>query len=338
MSTRPTVAISMGDPTGIGPEVTLRALAHRGVRRDVRPILVGDPGVYRRAANRLESSLRLSLWSPPDPLPSRGVALHPISALRANDCRLGAPTSAGGHAAHTAILAAVALIQKDWASALVTAPICKANLAEAGVVAVGHTELLAQLAGEKTVRMMMVGPVLRVSLVTTHMALAKVPGSLSRRGILDTILVTDQALRRQFHLRRPRIGVAGLNPHAGEHGLFGDEEQRLIRPAVQTAVRRGVRAVGPLAADSLFALAAMGKFDATVCMYHDQGLGPFKTLHFADGVNFTAGLPFVRTSPDHGTAHDIARRFAADSRSMIEAIRLAGRLAARSHSARLAVR
>src|SRR5262249_20762831 len=151
----------------------------------------------------------------------------------------------------------------------------------------------------------MVGPRLRVVLATTHLALAAVPAALTRALVRDTLSIAAEALRRHFGIARPRLGIAGLNPHAGEQGLFGDEERRVIAPAVRAARRRGVDVRGPLAADSLFPAAAAGRFDAVVCMYHDQGLAPFKLLHFADGVNVTIGLPVVRTSPDHGTAHDI---------------------------------
>jgi 4-hydroxythreonine-4-phosphate dehydrogenase len=177
------------------------------------------------------------------------------------------------------------------------------------------------------VRMMMVGPRLRVILVTTHLALAKVPRALSRELVRETLQIADRALRDQFGLAHPRIGVAGLNPHAGEQGVFGDEEIRIIAPAVRAAQRRGIDARGPLAADSLFPHAYEGHVDAVVCMYHDQGLAPFKLVHFADGVNVTIGLPFVRTSPDHGTAHDIAGRGKADSSSMAAALALAAELA-----------
>jgi 4-hydroxythreonine-4-phosphate dehydrogenase len=165
-------------------------------------------------------------------------------------------------------------------------------------------------------------------LVTTHLALAAVPRRLTPATVRETIAMTARALRTQFGLPRPRIAVTGLNPHAGEHGRFGDEEARIIAPAVRAARRGGIDAIGPLAADTVFARAVDGTYDAVVCMYHDQGLGPFKLLHFADGVNVTLGLPFVRTSPDHGTAFDIAGRGQADARSMVAALRLAARLAA----------
>ncbi|OFV89294.1 MAG: 4-hydroxythreonine-4-phosphate dehydrogenase PdxA [Acidobacteria bacterium RBG_16_68_9] len=219
---------------------------------------------------------------------------------------------------------AVRLIATGVAQALVTAPICKANLVSAGAPMSGHTELLANLAGGCAVRMMMVGAQLRVSLVTTHLALAQVPAALSCQRVFETITVTQVALQTHFGLARPRIAVAGLNPHAGEAGLFGDEEKRIIAPAVRRAARRGIDVHGPVAADSVFPRAVAGAFDAVVCMYHDQVLAPFKLLHFADGVNFTAGLPFVRTSPDHGTAHDIAGRGIADPRSMAAALTVAG--------------
>lgn len=323
------LAISLGDPAGIGPEVTLKAIASRAVRSRVEPVLVGDRGVYEDAACRLE--LPLKFVEPGESVSRHPVELHATSSLAKRDRRPGLPRSeriraACGEAAYRAILGAVDLVQRGEASGLVTAPIAKAHLVAAGHDFPGHTELLAELAGGVPVRMMMAGPRLRVVLVTIHVALAEVPHRVTREAVRDTIGITADSLRRQFGLRRPRIAVAGLNPHAGESGLFGDEEQRVIRPAVRDVRRRGVDAVGPMAADGIFALAAQGQFDAVVCMYHDQGLGPFKLLHFADGVNVTLGLPFVRTSPDHGTAFDIAGRGIADERSMVAAILLAAEL------------
>jgi 4-hydroxythreonine-4-phosphate dehydrogenase len=329
----PWVAVSMGDPAGIGPEVTLRALGRPGLRAALRPILVGDLGVFEHASERLGLRVRLVPWSPPAALPRQGVPVLVVSELRRDERRPGRSIPSGGRAAHQAILAATRLVQEGFARALVTAPISKANLAAAGIRVPGHTELLAALTRSKAVRMMMVGGEMRVALATTHLALAAVPGALSRRLVRDTIGVADGALRAHFGIRRPRIGVAGLNPHAGEDGLFGDEEKRIIAPAVRDAMRRDIDARGPLAADSLFPLAVEGRFDALVCMYHDQGLAPFKALHFADGVNYTAGLPFVRTSPDHGTALDIAGRGIADPRSMTAALQLAAKLAGRRHPA-----
>ncbi|MDX2166807.1 MAG: 4-hydroxythreonine-4-phosphate dehydrogenase PdxA [Deltaproteobacteria bacterium] len=326
---RPRVAISMGDPTGIGPEVTLRALHRGGARRVLTPILVGDLGVYADTAVRLGLTARFTAWQPGAPLPRVGLPVRVIAELSAKARRPGRPTAAGGRAAYAAILEAVRLVQGGAADAVATAPINKANLAAAGLAASGHTELLAELAGGVPVRMMMAGPTLRVVLVTTHLALAAVPRAIRTAAVLDTLRIADRALRQRFGLRRPRLAVAGLNPHAGEQGLFGDEERRAIAPAVAAARRAGIDARGPLAADSAFPLALQGKFDVVICMYHDQGLAPFKLLHFADGVNVTLGLPFVRTSPDHGTAHDIAGRGIADWRSMSAALQLAAQLSRR---------
>jgi 4-hydroxythreonine-4-phosphate dehydrogenase len=265
--------------------------------------------------------------------PAEGVAVVATSALALHHRRPGEPRAASraacGHAAYAAIRGAVELVQARQAAGLVTAPISKAHLAAAGHDFPGHTELLAALCGGVPVRMMMVGTRLRVVLVTTHMALAAVPRAVDRAGVLETIVLTADALRRRFGITRPRIAVAGLNPHAGEGGLFGDEEAGAIVPAIRAAHRRRIDVAGPFAADGLFAQAAQGRYDALICMYHDQGLAPFKLVHFADGVNLTLGLPFVRTSPDHGTAFDIAGRGRADARSMAAALLLAARLAPR---------
>jgi 4-phospho-D-threonate 3-dehydrogenase / 4-phospho-D-erythronate 3-dehydrogenase len=327
------LAITMGDPAGIGPEVALKALTARDVAARVTPILVGDPAVWRDTATRLGLSLHFSALGTSAP---RGhVAVAATSKLAARRRMAGAPDSAKaqavcGDAAYRAIVEAVRLTHVGQAAGVVTAPISKAHLNAAGHDFPGHTELLASLCGGVSVRMMMVGARLRVVLATTHIAIADVPRRLSRDGILESIGVTADGLRRHFGIAAPRVAVAGLNPHAGEDGLFGDEEGRIIRPAVEAARARGIDARGPLAADGLFALAARGDYDAIVCMYHDQGLAPFKLLHFADGVNLTLGLPFVRTSPDHGTAFDIAGTGQADARSMVAAIRLAVELIGRS--------
>jgi 4-hydroxythreonine-4-phosphate dehydrogenase len=210
---------------------------------------------------------------------------------------------------------------------LVTAPISKQLLRDAGYPFEGHTELLAHVARTRRFAMMLVGGPLRVSLATIHVPLAKVPRMLSKRRIIEVIELSHDLCKR-LAIRRPKIGVAGLNPHAGEGGLLGHEEQRIIAPAVRRAVRKGIRAVGPLPADTLFHKAYHGEFDAVVAMYHDQGLAPLKMIAFDTGVNLTLGLPFVRTSPDHGTAFDIAGKGIAKPDSMIAAINLAARLAA----------
>ncbi|HUJ08484.1 MAG TPA: 4-hydroxythreonine-4-phosphate dehydrogenase PdxA [Verrucomicrobiae bacterium] len=213
-------------------------------------------------------------------------------------------------------------------AALVTAPISKQLLRDAGYRFEGHTELLAYVARRKRFAMMLVGGPLRVALATIHVPLAKVPRLLTTRRIIEVIELSHDVCRR-FGAKRPIIAVAGLNPHAGEGGLLGGEEKRIIVPAVRRATRNGIRVIGPLPADTLFHKAYQGAFDAVVAMYHDQGLAPLKMIAFDTGVNLTLGLPFVRTSPDHGTAFDIAGKGIANPASMIAAINLAARLAAR---------
>ena len=324
---RPLVAVTMGDPAGIGPEVALRAIASPAMRRRISPILVGDLGVLRETAKRLKLKVALVVRLPLDPGGSgAAVPVEGTSARHRSARRPGRPTPAGGEAAYRAILGAVELVRAGAVAAMVTAPISKANVHAAGYDVPGHTELLAQLTRARRVRMMMAAPDLRVVLATTHVAVKDLPRLLTRRLVLDTILAADDALRTRFGVRRPRLAVCGLNPHAGEGGLFGSEDQRVIRPAVAEARRRRVDALGPLPADTVFAPAIAGAYDCVVSMYHDQGLAPFKLVHFADGVNVTLGLPFVRTSPDHGTAFDIAGKGVADPSSMIAAIRLAADL------------
>jgi 4-hydroxythreonine-4-phosphate dehydrogenase len=322
------VAITMGDPAGIGPEAVLGALAAPGVRRRIEPVLVGDCGVFRDAARRLGQQLDFVPVDNGSRLPRGAVRVVETSRLAARDRAPGKPTVAGAEAAYRAVVMAARMAVEPLAG-IVTAPLSKAGVVAAGHRFRGHTELLARLSGAPRVRMMMAGPRLRVVLVTTHVPLRRVPALLSAASVADTIALANDSLRDHFGVRRPRLAVCGLNPHAGEGGLFGDEDERIIRPAVQRAHRRGIRASGPLSADSVFAQAAEGAYDAVVCMYHDQGLAPFKLLHFKDGVNVTLGLPFVRTSPDHGTAYDIAGKGKADASSMIAAIELAGRLGER---------
>jgi 4-hydroxythreonine-4-phosphate dehydrogenase len=321
----------MGDPAGIGPEVSLKAISLPAVRRAVAPLLVGDPGVWLETLRRLRLGLQFTDAARPR---DGAAAIVPTSALverwrASGKPRTAAHAAACGDAAHAAIIEAVALVRQGRAAGIVTAPISKAHLVAAGHDYPGHTELLAHLCGGVQVRMMMVGGSLRVVLVTIHMALRDVPKRLTAASIFDTIAITVAALRQRFRIRRPRIAVTGLNPHAGEDGLFGDEDIRVIAPAVRRARRRGIDAVGPLAADGVFPYAARGDYDAVIAMYHDQGLAPFKLVHFADGVNCTLGLPFVRTSPDHGTAFDIAGRDKADASSMAAALLLAAQLASR---------
>jgi 4-hydroxythreonine-4-phosphate dehydrogenase len=307
MLKKPIIAVTMGDPAGIGPEVAVRASAR--LRRRARPVWVGDPGTFQSAAKR---------YGVDEVLP-----IVAVSALSARERRPGHPTQAGADAAYRAILRAVELVQAGEADAIVTAPVSKQAIQALGIDFPGHTETIARLAADAEVRMMMAGATLRVVLVTTHVRFLDVPARITRDNVVRTAEIAGEALRRDFGIRRPRLALAGLNPHAGEGGAFGDEEIRLLRPAVEAGRARGLRLDGPHSPDTVFFRARQGEFDAVISLYHDQGLIPFKLLHFTDGVNVTLGLPFPRTSPDHGTALDIAGRGQADVSSMVSAIRLA---------------
>ena len=329
---KPIVAVTMGDPAGIGPEVILKALADPAIGRICRPLILGDPGVFDRACARREDYPKLVQWRQGQPvLPilneGEGFVLCPLSSLRPADSRPGMASKAAGDAAFRYIVVAAKLALMGLADAVATAPISKHSLISAGYNYPGHTELLAELSRTRECRMMLVGKRLRVVPVTGHIALGKVSRALSIENIQVTIELTHRSLKKFFAVERPRIAVAALNPHGGEEGIFGDEEISVIRPAVKAALKKGIDASGPFAADSLFHHAARGDYDAVVCMYHDQGLIPLKLHHFFGGVALTLGPPFVRTSVDHGTAYDIAGKGQADPSSMKEAILLAARLA-----------
>jgi 4-hydroxythreonine-4-phosphate dehydrogenase len=252
--------------------------------------------------------------------------LRPLSNLTDADIEFGRPSREAGDAVYRYIKEAVGLCLSGEASAMATAPISKEALNRAGHKYPGHTELLAELTGTGEFVMMLAGDKLRVSLVTIHEALAAVPGLVTFDRVLSTIRITNRDLHRYFK-KNPRLAVLALNPHCGEGGLFGREEECVIKPAVDAARKEGVDAVGPLSADTLFHFAADGKYDAVVCMYHDQGLIPLKMLAFGNAVNVTLNLPIVRTSVDHGTAHDIAGQGIADIGSYLVAVELASQIA-----------
>lgn len=328
---RPIVAITMGDPAGVGPEVVLKALAHSSVREACRPLVLGDINVLRRTRKGGRRFPKLISWQAGEPISSADgfVAVYSLSQLTPAEARPGRPSAACGEAAYHYIKRGAELALSGVADAIATAPINKSVLQLAGYSYPGHTELLAELTRTREVRMMLLGKRLKVILVTVHLPLMRVARELTRRRIRVTLELGHRALRKHFGIRRPRLAVAALNPHGGEEGIFGAEERDVILPAVMEATREGVCAMGPFPADSLFHRAVRGEFDAVVCMYHDQGLIPLKLLHFFDGAALTLGLPIIRTSVDHGTAYDIAGKDRADPSSMREAILLAARLAAR---------
>jgi 4-hydroxythreonine-4-phosphate dehydrogenase len=320
----PRIAISLGDPSGVGEEVTARALS--ALRGKLAPLVYGDARVLERSL----SGLGLPTVAPGSPLPARG-ALIPVTRLPRSAVRPGRPAHAAGAAQLAFLEAAFAGVQAGDADALCTAPVSKAQVARALPGFVGHTEWLEARCRVRRSVMMLAGERLRIALVTNHLAFRSLGRALTVPRIVETLVITHRALRRDLGLRRPRLALAALNPHAGEEGTFGDEEARLLGPALARARALGAPAAGPFPADSVFFRAALGEFDAVVALYHDQGLIPVKLLDAVGGdpaVNVTLGLPIVRTSPDHGVAYDIAGEGKASPASMIAALRLASRIAA----------
>jgi len=357
----PLIGITMGDPAGVGPEVILKAAGQSAISSACRLLILGDVEVMEETAKRLASpfgrfragSFKLIPWHLSEgkrqkrfsrcgvptgrfPAGTKGkqeeegkLRVLPLSTLSSQARVPGVPTPEGGEASYRYVEMGVRLMQEGSLHGLVTAPINKAMWQAAGHPYAGHTECLAALTNTAEVRMMLVGSSLRVILVTTHMALADVPGMLSVERITATILLAHAHLARFHGLPRPRLAMAALNPHAGEGGIFGDEEVQIIGPAVRAAQQQGVVIEGPFPADSLFVRAVRGAYDGVICLYHDQGLIPLKLLSWEEGVNVSIGLPIIRTSPDHGTAYDIAGQGEADPTSMAAAISLAAEMARR---------
>jgi 4-hydroxythreonine-4-phosphate dehydrogenase len=317
------IGITMGCPAGIGPEIILRFFSGAKSSSGVRAVVLGDIQVLRKCGADLNLPAPCVPWLPGSAIPSEGIPVFQLSALRPEDIDWGHPNEATGIAMAHYIEEGVKLAQQGFIQGMVTCPISKSSLNDAGYHFPGHTEMLAHLTKSPNFAMMMAGKKLRVTLVTIHRPLREVADSLTIDAIYNMILTTHQALSIDFAIKEPKIAVAGLNPHGGESLLFGNEEERIIGPAIERAKTDHIRVSGPYPPDTVFFKAASGDFDAVVCMYHDQGLIPFKLLHFEDGVNITLGMPVVRTSVDHGTAYDIAGKGLASHRSLVEAVNLA---------------
>lgn len=327
------LALTLGEPAGIGPDITLTAWLRRA-ELELPPFYVaGDPDFLERLARHLSLPVPIAAVEPETAAAMFSRALpvvaldHPVSAAP------GHPDSSSAPAAIASITRAVADTVAGRAAAVVTNPVAKSVLYRNGFVDPGHTEFLARLAQEATgatarAVMMLWSPELAVVPVTIHLPLREVPTRLTSDLIVETGRITAHDLRRRFAIAEPRLAVAGLNPHAGEHGTLGDEDLTVVAPAIARLRAEGIAATGPLPADSMFHAAARANYDVALCMYHDQALVPIKTLAFDHAVNVTLGLPFIRTSPDHGTAFDIAGSGRANPASLVAALRLAARLAA----------
>jgi 4-hydroxythreonine-4-phosphate dehydrogenase len=322
------IGITLGDVTGIGPEVTLKALAAEAVNDGTRYLLIGDEGHLRRLNEKLGTGLPLEKFSSYDATDKIYIT-RPFSEPLPENLPAGSPIAA--NAAFAALKNGARRCLRGELDAVVTAPVNKEAIVRAGHRFVGQTELFAKAAKTKRYAMMLLGHDerdrwLRVALVTIHTSIKSVPRKITPENITLAIELAAQACR-DLGLPRAKVAVCGLNPHAGEGGEFGDEEIKTITPTVQAAQKNGLEVVGPLSGDTVFYYALRGDFDAVVAMYHDQGLAPLKAVAFDSGINWTLGLPFIRTSPDHGTAYDIAGKGIANPSSMIAAIRLAKQLA-----------
>ena len=305
---KPRIAITLGCPSGIGAEITAAALSKRAVKNALTPIVFGDASLA-------------ATW--------RQGTFRSVSALKSADRRAGKPSLNGGAAQFVYLQSAIGFLKRGQADGLCTAPVSKEMINRAGLHFVGHTEVLAEAFGVE-VMMLMAGPRLRVALATNHLPIIKVPKALSTKKLLAQLQMLNVEMRAFTGARKPRIAVCGLNPHAGDGGVLGTEDLRIIKPAVEQARARGIDCEGPLPADGLFASAAKGfRYDVALAMFHDQGLVATKTLDFEATVNVTLGLPIPRTSPDHGTAYDIAGKGLADEMPMVNALLTVADLASR---------
>lgn len=330
---KPLIAITMGDPSGVGPEIIVKALEEPSLREGADLLVLGDRQAMERALSVCGSGLTLTLVDDPAQAADMEPATLPllaISDLSSSDMPYGKPSERAGDAVCRYIRRAAELCLTGAVAAMATAPISKESLNRAGHHYHGHTELLAELCRSDDFVMMLAGDILRVSLVTIHEALADVPRLITTEQVLKTIRVTAAGVAPLCGRQHPRIAVLSLNPHCGEGGLFGDEEERSIIPAIRQAQAEGLDVSGPFSADTFFYFAVQEPppWEAVVAMYHDQGLIPLKMRHFDDGINITLGLPIIRTSVDHGTAYNLAGSGTASSASMKAAIRTAARLAA----------
>lgn len=327
---RPIIAITMGDPSGIGPEIIMKSLAHAEVYDMCRPLVVGDAGRLREAGALVGSRLEVRAVTGPAEAQFRLGIVDCIDLhLTPPDYPFGEVSATAGEAAYRYIERAARLTQAGETDAICTAPISKEALHAAGHRYPGHTELLAHLTGTPEVSMMLVAPKLRVIHVTTHIGLLDAIEKINA-GLVERTIARAHDTLVKAGIDQPRIGVCAINPHAGESGLFGrGEEEEKIEPAIRACTARGWAVEGPLPADTLFFRAGRGDFDCVVAMYHDQGHGPVKVMGLEQGVNITVGLPVIRTSVDHGTAFDIAGQGIADEGSLIEALSQAANLAPR---------
>jgi 4-hydroxythreonine-4-phosphate dehydrogenase len=334
MSKKPIIGITMGDPAGIGPEVVVKAVGDKRVEQSCHPLILGSHHTVFSAARRFlkKATVRRIVWSEDVKDSKDSINVHGCTNLDHTRIKTGKVTRLSGRMAADSVLCATQLALSDQIDALVTAPLSKKGLHLAGYQFPGHTELLAYLTATRNYAMMFVSDKYKVALVTTHLPLAEVAGTITKSEILNKLTVTQKALQRYFGAKKPKFGVCALNPHCGEGGILGHEEKKTIIPAIKAAQRRGIRACGPFSSDTIFSPGVSRELDCILAMYHDQGLIPLKIGGLGKAVNVTIGLPIIRTSPDFGTAVDIAGKGKADPKGMINAILLAAQMVRRAGS------
>ena len=322
---KPTIAITAGDINGVGYEIILKSLANPHICEICRPIVYGNAKVARQHMQTMDEEYRNIQWNIiQDPKQAKDGRLNLISCYGdETPVQLGVSTTEAGQASLKSLQRACQDLKNGLVHAIVTAPINKDNIQSDDFRFAGHTEYLTEQFGEgKDSLMMLISEQMRVALVCNHTPIAKVAETITIERILSKLTILNQTLKTDFTIRKPRIAVLALNPHAGDNGLIGEEEQTIIRPAIAQAQEQGIEAYGPYSADGFFGAGEYRYYDAILAMYHDQGLAPFKALDMS-GVNYTAGLPIVRTSPDHGTAYALAGKNEADPQSMLHAIYMA---------------
>ena len=325
---KPIIGITMGDPAGIGPEVVVKAVTDGRIRRACRPLIFGSYPVILSAVGRFSrrTPVRRIVWAQQAGESEESINVLDCTKLEHTRVRTGKITKTSGRMAADCLFCAVQFALSDQIDAVVTAPLSKKGLKLAGYDFPGHTELLAHLTATSRYAMMFFSRRYKVVLVTTHLPLSKVAPAISKSAIVDKLILAGEALRTYFGVREPRIGVCGLNPHCGEEGILGSEERQIIIPSIRAAQGKGIKVQGPFSSDTIFSPRLSAGLDCILAMYHDQGLIPLKMGELGAAVNVTIGLPIIRTSPDFGTALDIAGKGLADPRGMINAIFLAAKM------------
>jgi 4-hydroxythreonine-4-phosphate dehydrogenase len=338
MLKKPIIGITMGDPAGIGPEVVVKALMDKKVRQSCYPLIFGSYDIIFSTAKKLLGKVNLRKITWVEEVKDSKEWINVLDCTRFNHTKVrpGKITKLSGRMAADSVIYAVQFALSDQIDAMVTAPLSKKGLHLAGYDFPGHTEFLAYLTATQKFAMMFISDRYKVVLVTTHLALSEVSKAISKKLILEKIILAKETLRKYFGIKKPKIGVCALNPHAGEGGIFGTEEKKFIHPAIKLAQKKGIKAFGPYPADTIFSIPPSAGlslsrrlsqgFDCIVAMYHDQGLIPLKMGGLGNAVNITVGLPVIRTSPDFGTALDIAGKGIADPKGMINAILLAAQM------------